>query len=86
MNTCSALDELSSQELVVYPNPTNGLLFLGGDERYTHFMIIDMKGAIVKEGNVTTNEVQMTDLPNGLYLVKATLENGTNRQVRVVKQ
>ncbi len=86
VNTCSALDELSSQELVVYPNPTNGLLFLGGDERYTHFMIIDMKGAIVKEGNVTTNEVQMTDLPNGLYLVKATLENGTNRQVRVVKQ
>ena len=86
VNTCSGLTELSSQELVVYPNPTSGQIYLGGSDAYSAFVILDMKGSCVMEGKMTSRELNLSALPNGLYLVKAVRENGSYHQVRVLKQ
>ena len=86
VNTCSGLSEWSPETLVIYPNPSNGLIYVGGYESYSHFQIMDMKGAVVMEGKLTTRELNLSELPNGLYLVKAFQANGTDHQVKVLKQ
>ena len=63
---------------MVYPNPAHDLLIVQGVEAQP-LRIFDLQGRIVKEA--TTNEVNVSDLANGTYL----LQVGT-QAVRFIKR
>ena len=67
----------SEQALVVYPNPVSDQLTLQG-EGMQHIRLITVTGACVYESAMKHDEVKidMTDLPQGLYFLRAQSEDG----------
>jgi uncharacterized delta-60 repeat protein len=63
-----------ANEIVLYPNPTTGLIHIQHDEKLTNIQIFDMVGKLVInqkcEGETETN-IDLSNFPNGVYHVKA---------------
>ena len=78
-STPSAIeDALQAGQIVVYPNPAHDLLIVQGAETQT-LRVFDLQGRLLKA--VTANELTVSDLANGTYL----LQIGT-QVVRFIKQ
>ncbi len=54
----------------IYPNPTNGQLFVELDDNYADYQyrIVNIAGQILKQGNLTQT-VEVGDLINGFYVI-----------------
>jgi hypothetical protein len=72
-------------EIVLYPNPTTGLIHINHDEKLSSIQIFDMVGKLVISqkcnGEIETN-IDLSHLPNGVYHVKAAGYNA----IKVVKK
>ncbi|HLW39386.1 MAG TPA: T9SS type A sorting domain-containing protein, partial [Brumimicrobium sp.] len=83
-----SIEEELLANISLYPNPTNGLLNIEGltDGNY-ELSIVDVNGRIVKAANTyTTNtSLDMTDIQNGVYLVRIK-KNDAERVIRIVKK
>lgn len=68
----TSLNDVQIQALEVYPNPTSGKIFLTLDHlsATSQIRVMDTQGKIVFSSNVTTNELDLSHLPNGLYAVQ----------------
>ncbi len=67
----SSNDELSSLETSLYPNPTNGVLFLYSSElQIQKFEIFDFSGNLVHSDNLVGGQILLPMLPNGNYIFK----------------
>ena len=71
--------ELNSNKMLVYPNPTNGILnieFNNFDNRYTSLSIVNILGdEVYKEQLENTsikysNQLDLSEYSNGIYFVK----------------
>lgn len=62
----------------LFPNPGNEILNLKSDKQISKVEVFNMQGQIVKSLNTQNKEVSViiSELRNGLYFVKAILENG----------
>jgi len=62
----------------LFPNPGNEILNLKSDKQISEVEVFNMQGQIVKSLNTQNKEVSViiSELQNGLYFVKAILENG----------
>jgi hypothetical protein len=68
----STLEE--NAEIVLYPNPTTGLIHIQHDEKLSNIMIFDMVGKLMinqKCNGETETNIDLSNLPNGVYHVKA---------------
>lgn len=65
--------ETAETRCTLYPNPVSSILHIEGDN-VQHVTVYDMTGRIVCESS--TNEVGMSTLPEGLYLVKVQTSEG----------
>jgi hypothetical protein len=67
----SNISELSVANVEVYPNPSSDVIKLtnlSADE----FSIINTVGSVVKAGKVANNEISVSDLENGNYVIQLT--------------
>ena len=74
----TAVEDVQSSNIVVYPNPTQDVLMIQGIEAQP-LRVYDLQGRMLKNENGT--QVQVTDLPEGAYL----LQIGT-QVVRFIKK
>ena len=74
----TAVEDVQSSNIVVYPNPTQDVLMIQGIEAQP-LRVYDLQGRMLKNENGT--QVQVTDLPEGAYL----LQSGT-QVVRFIKK
>ncbi len=78
-------DVLVYDEIVLYPNPTTGMIHIKHDEKLKNIQIFDMVGKLVVnqscEGETETN-IDLSNLPNGVYHVKAVGYNS----IKVIKK
>lgn len=88
----TAVAERAPQPLVVYPNPTRGLLqYEVPRDRFPNgfdWQLIDGGGRSVRQGRADatqTGTLALTELPQGIYLLRIR-ESGSVWQARVVKQ
>jgi len=61
-----------------YPNPGNGILFLGNDLQPESIEVFDLTG--VKQTEIDggiTDKIDLSNLPNGVYLLKADFKGGS---------
>ena len=80
------INELSNENLSVYPNPVKNKLFVElANERVTEINVIDYAGRVVKTINGNVNTVNVSDLTRGIYILKIATENGVST-TRFVKQ
>lgn len=66
------------------PNPTNGTVFIEGVEA-AEVQVYDVLGQCVKTVP-NTNEINLEGLPQGVYLLRVTLEDGKVFSDKVVKE
>lgn len=76
----TGIDNQDNQNSFVqlFPNPGNEILNLKSDKQISKVEVFNMQGQIVKSLNTQNKEVSViiSELRNGLYFVKAILENG----------
>lgn len=78
-------NELNENQFTAYPNPTNGIITLSFDDlnSNTEVQLLDMYGKVVKttEVNSKNTTFDLTNLPKGVYMVKA-----GNQTARIIKK
>jgi hypothetical protein len=79
-------DAFAKAELVVYPNPVSNTLFVNADISIDQLIIYNLMGQLIKQ-NLGTNtpQINVQDLPSGLYLLE--VHSGENtRSLRFIKE
>jgi predicted outer membrane repeat protein len=81
-----SLDEQSTPRVVVYPNPTAGLLHVAvnGGAVTTGYVLLDLQGRVLRHGALNHNAINLYGLPAGVYLFRVNLEDGTQLVQRVL--
>lgn len=91
--TCNALglEEFVFSGITIYPNPNNGVFTIANstsDQNYS-YEVADLNGRIIKAAKdvngLTTAEVDLSKVENGIYMVRIFNANGEKME-RIVKQ
>jgi hypothetical protein len=80
IKTSSKQIQLKHVECKVYPNPTTGKVFIEIDDMQTKlncYSIFDFSGKIVKQGQLDTPTLDVSELKKGLYLLSIQLDKET---------
>jgi N-acetylneuraminic acid mutarotase len=78
-------------EFKMYPNPTSDMIFFVQDvngENIERITIYDVHGKLLSAKNITSNTTSfnISTLPNGIYFIEATTDNGKIFEGKIVKQ
>lgn len=75
----------NADQIMIYPNPSSGLVFVEGPN-LSQISVFNLMGQEVKHFDTqdTATRIDLSDLPDGVYVIKATAENGS-RSIRIVK-
>lgn len=79
--TNTAINEIESK-YNIYPNPTNGTLYLDKDIAEKQFKITDNLGKIVLEGMVKNNAIDLNKLHKGMYFLS--FKNDSENYIKVL--
>ncbi len=78
-------------EISIFPNPTNGIFVIKnkhGFINFAKFQVISITGKIVytsKLQNFTDLEIDLTNQPQGIYIIKIQTENGTYTEKLIIQ-
>jgi len=75
----SSVNELFSNEVLVYPNPSNGSVTIKTSKTDSNLSIVNINGQTVVTQTMFNGEVSISDLSVGVYLV--TVDNVTEKVV-----
>jgi hypothetical protein len=77
-----------TSNVVVYPNPVNETLVISSSSAIDHYMVSDINGRILfqEKASATKETIDVSQLPQGLYIVFIELENGVRVSKKVLKQ
>lgn len=79
-------DETAFQNPVIYPNPAHDVLHWAHIGTVSHYKIIDAVGQIVKSGTAEANEIDLSPLSSGLYIIVLDSPNGKIFRQKFVKE
>lgn len=80
-------DELQEDQIRVYPNPTSGLVALRGNLEGHSVQVFDLTGKRVPREISGNKTIDLSQLPNGLYMVRVVNEaNGTSEVHKILKR
>lgn len=83
----NTIHETEANSLVVYPNPTKGVFNIRSSSSYEsqRYTLTNLYGAIVKQGKLENNQIDIADFATGVYLLK--VEGGMQTQYgKIVKE
>ena len=83
IDATASLENIDNLTITMYPNPATDFITIDSNEN-GNYTIVDVMGAVVAEGTVDNNKVNVSSLNNGTYFVNFTTENGVY-QGRFVK-
>ena len=81
-NPSAGINTIGNIEMEIYPNPTTGIVNIEA-EGLQNVDVIDITGRVVM--TTTENTVNISNLSNGVYMVRVSTINGTGMQ-KVVKR
>ncbi len=83
-------EDMSKNVVTCYPNPVSNFLNVSllGEDSFTNFEIVDIKGHVVKEAQLekaTTLNIDLQSMVKGIYFLRLVLSNGEIKIQRIVK-
>jgi len=80
--------QLVQSQITIYPNPTSNSLHIDGIESVTEYGLFNIIGIIEQSGvfQKGSNELPISTLPTGMYLLQLTDEQGRKTMKKVVKE
>ena len=87
-NSAIGLVESENQELNVFPNPANDLLFINLPSSAKQISIVDIYGKLIycEPALLDSHELKISSLASGTYWLKVDLTNGRTALKRFIKQ
>ena len=82
----SVQDGSLTQSLILYPNPTGGIVTVSGITRAVEVKVFSMLGTLLRSYRNITNSLDLSDLPEGAYLVLAITDNQPLFRTILIKQ
>jgi len=81
------INEASIENVVIYPNPTNGIFYVVTGRVNWSYQLLDISGKLIdsKEIGKNTAVVDISNLESGIYIISATI-NGYSIQKRIIKE
>jgi Leucine-rich repeat (LRR) protein len=73
------------ESIHIYPNPFRDQLFIEAEQPITSIEIRNVLGVRVYKSNTMVNSINLSDLSQGVYILKVTFNNNTNFVTRIVK-
>ena len=85
VEACADLNNLSANEVRVYPNPNGGQFFIEGMDKGIAYTIFDFHGRAIYDGIIQSQveEVNVLNASEGLYYLEAK-QNGNLSRIRFV--
>jgi hypothetical protein len=86
-STVLGIDENIVSNLILYPNPTEGILNLGDltDFANPEYSIFDIQGKKVMDARLDSNAINVSNLATGNYILKIH-DNNTLKSQRFIKR
>jgi len=72
-----AIAQFDKSSFVMFPNPAYSVLYFDNVEENSEVVVIDLTGKIVMRNLLTMKSIDISRLPNGLYLIQITNNKGT---------
>jgi hypothetical protein len=87
-NSAIGIVESENQELNIFPNPANDLLFINLPSSAKQFSIVDIYGKLIysEPALLDSHELKISSLASGTYWLKVDLTNGRTALERFIKQ
>lgn len=75
-------------EVNAYPNPVDDILTIRSQEAFNMVRILNLSGQVVSQAATQSQqiEVNVATLPQGVYLLQVTFENGESAMTKIVKK
>lgn len=82
-----AVQDLNSVEFAYYPNPVNDILNIKSKYAVKKIQVFNMAGQELRTNyDFTKNILNLKTLSSGVYLIRATLENGAIETFKIIKK
>jgi len=78
-------EERLSQEVIIYPNPSNGIFNIQTTAQDLNYVVMSVQGKIVQQGLLTQNEINLSNYPKGIYFLHLSNGNITGVKKMVVE-
>lgn len=72
--------------LKIYPNPANDFLILEAENTLTSVTLTDVLGGVYFSGKMNTNQLNLANVPVGIYYLEATDETGQVYTAKILVQ
>jgi hypothetical protein len=85
---CLGMEDVVKNELSIYPNPTNSIVYLKGNvEKYSTATLIDVQGRLIATWDLNkTTQFDVSNFRNGTYFLKIVgAENSVVTKIEIVK-
>ncbi|AGC76570.1 putative repeat protein (TIGR01451 family)/predicted secreted protein (Por secretion system target) [Nonlabens dokdonensis] len=87
MSTAS-IEEVTDKSVVIYPNPTNGILHINSKNNLKSTTLVDLNGRFLKQinfiGNRTNQQLDFSTLGKGIYFLTVTTDFGSRVEKLVI--
>ncbi|MBA5628747.1 S8 family serine peptidase [Moheibacter lacus] len=80
-----SVTDVAEATVVIYPNPTSGIVNIDSDRAIQQVQLISMEGKIVRK-YPSASQINIQELPKGVYVLKIQLENGKMEVQKLVKK
>ena len=84
-NEILAINEFSINNTSVFPNPTNGLVNISSQEEIIKIEVFDILGRLIKS-NQGINSIDISNLNQGVYILKFTTRNGFSKAQKIIRE
>lgn len=85
LNALAVNDVKNNDTFSVYPNPTHGIVTIKSDKKIKAVEVTSISGQAVNS-KIIDQSVDISDAPRGVYLLKATFDNGKTSIKKIIKQ
>ena len=84
-NVLLGTDQIKVNSTKIYPNPTSDILYISSQIKFNNFIIINLLGQIIYEGDLIDEKININDLLEGVYVLE--LKNESNViQLKFIKK
>jgi hypothetical protein len=78
-------DDAAQQNVRIYPNPAIDLIRIDAAVNVDSYQIFDTLGKEIQQGKILNNEIDVTLLKKGMYILKLNNDSGLKKTVKFVK-
>lgn len=76
--------EIENAKQVLFPNPTTGSIQVVNGQAISRYYVVDLTGKTVQSGILNNNQIDMSSLTSGVYLVQLQQQNGNQITQKVI--